>query len=168
MRKKSILIISLLLFSCCFGCSANHTQNKDNWNKEQIGLVEKSENDDRQEEGDAMRILIKSNEHEIIYQLNESQAAKDLYNQLPMIMEVKDFSTNEKTFYPPRKLDIVDAPLANADIGTLAYYSPWDDVVMFYDYFGKGNNLYTLGEAISGKENIAKLTGDIEVTKYEK
>lgn len=114
-----------------------------------------------------MKISVKSTEYEIIYELNGSQAAQDLYGQLPLTLEVKDFSTNEKTFYPPRELDISDAPMADADKGTLAYYSPWADVVMFYDYFGKGNSLYELGEAVSGKEEIEKLSGQIEVTAIE-
>ena len=84
-----------------------------------------------------MKIKVTSKEYEIIYELNQSQAAKDLYAQLPMTLEVKDFSTNEKTFYPPEELDISDAPLANAEKGSLCYYSPWADVVMFYDHFGQ-------------------------------
>lgn len=118
------------------------------------------------EEDEGMRIKVTSEEYEIVYELNESQAAKDLYAQLPLDLEVQDFSTNEKTFYPPKELDISDAPPANADRGTLAYYSPWADVVMFYDYFGQGNRLYELGEVVSGEEDIEKLSGTITVAVY--
>lgn len=100
-------------------------------------------------------------------QLNDSTAAKGLYEQLPLTLEVKDFSTNEKTFYPPKELDVTDTPVANADKGTLAYYAPWADVVMFYDYFGTGNSLYELGEVVSGKENIENLQGTIIVEVVE-
>ena len=90
-----------------------------------------------------------------------------LYAQLPLSMEVENFSTNEKVFYPPQKLNTQNTPLANADIGTLAYYSPWGDVVMFYDYFGKGGQLYELGLAISGQESIELLSGTIVITIKE-
>lgn len=50
------------------------------------------------EEDEVMKIKVTSKEYEIIYELNQSQAAKDLYAQLPLTLEVKDFSTNEKTF----------------------------------------------------------------------
>lgn len=113
-----------------------------------------------------MKIKVTSKEYEIIYELNQSRAAKDLYGQLPLTLEVEDFSTNEKTFYPPEELDIRDAPPANAEKGSLCYYSPWADVVMFYDYFGQGSNLYELGEVVSGKEEIEKLNGTITVTAY--
>ena len=86
---------------------------------------------------------------------------------MPLTLEVKDFSTNEKTFYPPKELDVNGAPLADANKGTLAYYSPLADVVMFYDYFGKGDNLYEVGEAVFGEEDSEKLSGQIEVTAIE-
>ena len=62
---------------------------------------------------------------------------------------------------------MTDTPVANADKGTLAYYAPWADVVMFYDYFGTGNSLYELGEVVSGKENIENLQGTIIVEVVE-
>lgn len=115
-----------------------------------------------------MKIKVTSEEYEIVYELNRSRAAKELYAQLPLTLEVKDFSTNEKTFYPPEALDVSDAPPANAGKGTLAYYSPWEDVVMFYDHFGEGSSLYELGEAVSGTEDIEKLAGTITVAVFEK
>lgn len=116
------------------------------------------------EEDETMKIVVKSEEYEIVYELNQSKAARELYGQLPLTLEVEDFSTNEKVFYPPEELYVSDAPLAEGGQGTLAYYSPWADVVMFYDHFDQGNSLYALGKAVSGKENIAKLSGRITVT----
>lgn len=56
--------------------------------------------------------------------------------------EVEPFSTNEITFYPPQKLDTMDTPLSSGEAGTLSYYAPWDDVVMFYDYCSPNGSLY--------------------------
>ena len=81
-----------------------------------------------------------------------------------LTIEVEDYSTNEKIFYPPGKLDASDAPVADAGKGTLAYYAPWGDVVMFYDYFGKGSSLYELGTVISGEEFIEALSGSVLIT----
>jgi hypothetical protein len=130
-----------------------------------VASPEHKKTDTTEESG--MRIRIKSEMYEIIFELNASQAAKDLYAQLPLTLEVKDFSTNEKTFYPPEELNVGDAPLADAKKGSLCYYSPWADVVMFYEYFGKGSSLYALGEAVSGKENTAKLSGIIEIAAVD-
>ena len=118
-------------------------------------------------EEEPMRVRVASDEYEIIYALNDSQAAKDFYAQLPLTLEVENYSTNEKIFYPPKELDVSDAPAADAEKGTLAYFAPWKDVVMFYDHFGAGSGLYALGEAVSGRDGIEKLTGTITVSVWQ-
>lgn len=104
-----------------------------------------------------------ANGKSIVFELNGSRAATELYEQLPMGIEVEDFGNNEKIFYPPKKLDVAGAPPANGGPGTLAYYAPWGDVVIFYDRFGPATGLYELGQAISGIEHIAGLNGEIRV-----
>lgn len=120
----------------------------------------------KREDGGNMQIKVASAAYEIIYALNESQAAKDLYAQLPLTLEVENFSTNEKIFYPPGKLNTNAAPPADAKKGTLAYFAPWGDVVMYYGHYGTGSGLYALGEAVSGEDDIEKLSGMITVTAY--
>ena len=51
-----------------------------------------------------MRVYVTSNGNTIVYGLNGSQAAKDLYAQLPLTIEVEDYSTNEKYFTHPESL----------------------------------------------------------------
>lgn len=103
----------------------------------------------------------------IEYSLNDSQAAADLYSQLPLTIEVKDYSTNEKIFYPSEELDTGDAPEAAGGAGVLAYYEPWGDVVMFYDDFGTASGLYELGMVTSGSENISELSGSVRIEQAE-
>jgi hypothetical protein len=112
-----------------------------------------------------MQISIQVNGNTIVFKLNSSQAAKELYEQLPLTTIVEDYSNNEKIFYPPKKLHITDTPLANAKLGTLAYYVPWGDVVIFYDIFGSANGLYELGNVISGGEHMKNMLGMIKITK---
>jgi hypothetical protein len=78
---------------------------------------------------------------------------------------VENYSSNEKIFYPPKKLNIKDTPLADAKAGTLAYYAPWGDVVVFYGNFGSAPGLYELGHAVSGSEYIKEMSGIIEIEK---
>ncbi|QWU13118.1 Cyclophilin-like [Paenibacillus sophorae] len=114
-----------------------------------------------------MQIVIKSNGNTIVFKLNNSQAAKDLYNQLPLTIQVQNYSNNEKIFYPPETLDTSNATEASGEAGSLAYYDPWGDVVMFYRSFSPspGGRLYELGQAVSGSDNIQNLTGAIEISK---
>lgn len=159
---KGLCVVVLTLIVGLTGCGSEQ-------NNESIRLDGQDQRvaQNNSEEAETMKIRVTNEEYEIIYQLNDSTAAKGLYEQLPLTLEVKDFSTNEKTFYPPKELDVRDSPMANADKGTLAYYAPWSDVVMFYDYFGTGSSLYELGEAVSGKDDIENLNGMITVEAAE-
>lgn len=114
-----------------------------------------------------MKIRVSANEKEIVYGLNDSQAAQELYEQLPLTAEVENFSDNEKIFYPPKKLDITDTPQADSGAGTLAYYAPWGDVVMFFGDYSSNGQLYELGQALSGSEEISGLSGTLQIEGAE-
>jgi len=120
----------------------------------------------KKEEKNMLKIKVKGSGQAIVFQLNNSLAARELYNQLPLSITVENYSSNEKIFYPPKKLNITDTPLADAHAGTLAYYAPWGDVVMFFGSFGSAPGLYELGQVVSGGELIKELSGKIEIEKY--
>lgn len=126
-----------------------------------------NEVEDMQEGEERMQISVENNGNTIIFELNDSQAATDLYEQLPLTIETEDFSDNEKIFYPPEELNTEDAPLAEGGEGVLAYYAPWGDVVMFYDDFRANGSLFELGQAVSGQELIGQLSGEITIEASE-
>ncbi|MBG0791405.1 MAG: hypothetical protein H0S80_13015 [Desulfovibrionaceae bacterium] len=112
----------------------------------------------------AMRITVDANGNTIVFKLNDSRAATNLFSQLPMTVDVENYGGNEKIFYPPKKLDTAETPLVErAQAGTLAYYAPWGDVVMFYGGFGSAPGLYELGHAVQGGDHIRSLTGAIRI-----
>ena len=113
------------------------------------------------------QISVTCGDTQVVYALNDSPAAQSLLSQLPLTVEVENFSTNEKVFYPPQELDTSDTPLAEGGAGTLAYYAPWGDVVLFYDSFSANGSLYELGEAVSGAEDIGQMSGTITVETVE-
>jgi hypothetical protein len=127
-------------------------------------LIEKNE-PNASETKTAIQISVKANGKTTVFELNNSPAARDLYAQLPLSVSVENYSSNEKIFYPPEKLNTTDTPLADAQAGTLAYYAPWGDVVMFYGSFGSAPGLYELGHAISGSEYIQGMSGTIRIEK---
>ena len=113
-----------------------------------------------------MKINVTANRNTTVFELNDSQAAKDLYAQLPLDTKVEDYGNIEKIFYPPKKLNTANTPLAEkCQAGTLAYYAPWADVVMFYGGFGSAPGLYVLGNAVSGSEYIKGMSGAIRIEK---
>lgn len=114
-----------------------------------------------------MQIRVSGNDQAIVFQLNDSSAAKALYAQLPLSIAIENYSSNEKIFYPPEKLDTGDTPLMeNSESGTLGYYAPWGDVILFYDSVGSASGLYNLGDAVSGAELIEGLSGTLQIDAH--
>lgn len=111
----------------------------------------------------ARKISVRRGGSEVIYELNDSTAANSLYEQLPMTISVENYSTNEKIFYPAQRLDTTGTPLAKGGAGTLAYYAPWGDVVLFYGDFQENSSLFELGKAVSGQSLIGGLQGAITI-----
>lgn len=114
-----------------------------------------------------MTMVLEANGKTIVFLLNDSRASKDLMDQMPLTVKLADFGHNEKIFYPPKKLRTTGTPLAtfnNAKAGTLAYYGPWGDVVLFFGDFSPASGLYVLGMVASGLESIATLQGSAQIS----
>ena len=134
----------------------------------ELGFSQPQNTTETEEENvETSQISVTCGDTQVVYELNDSPAAQSLLSQLPLTVEVENFSTNEKVFYPPQELDTSDTPLAEGGAGTLAYYAPWGDVVLFYDSFSANSSLFELGEAVSGAEDISQMTGTITVETVE-
>lgn len=133
------------------------------WDMETIAPLAKTE-ELLIDKSDEMLVKISSSDTEVVYKLNESQAAKDLYAQLPLTVNIEDYNNNEKIFYPPNSLNTTDAPKASGGRGALAYYASWGDVVLFYDIFNENSSLFSLGEAVLGAEFIENLSGSVTIS----
>ena len=71
---------------------------------------------------------------------------------------------NEKIFYPPTAVNYgSDCIEGDCPAGTLALFSPWGNVVMYYGPDSRYSGLYILGKAIEGADNIRNLSGTIRV-----
>lgn len=177
-----IMACSLVLFACT-GETEQHTKDSASVTKQSSPSAAETVETDltppanenssetaesfEKREKNAMQIQVSSADYTIIYELNDSTAARQLYAQLPLKAEAEPFGGNEITFYPPEKLNTVNTPLSGGETGSLSYYEPWGDVVMFYAPCPPNSSLYELGSAVSGIENIEKLTGEITVSVYE-
>lgn len=182
MRKRSILSLFLLaaLMTACKGDPAKASAqiirgaSETEAGKTKISAEAQGPGAEGTEKGgtddeDSMQILVQWNGHTIIFELNGSPAARSLYSQLPLNVEIEDYGSNEKIFYPPDELEIGDTPLTEGgEKGGLAYFAPWKDVVMYYGSFGSYNGLYDLGTAISGSEWIEELSGKILIEPAER
>ena len=115
------------------------------------------------ENGENMKISVSDGKNKIVYELNGSEQSKSFYSQLPLKVQIENYSTNEKIFYPKEKLPLKNGIEASGGFGTLAYFSPWGNVVLFYGKFSEYPGLFILGIAASGAENIKNLSGMVSV-----
>ena len=137
---------------------------------EPLSVVETSSASEDSEEPEitsSRQISVRFGENVVVYQLNDGGAAASFYEQLPLTIEVEDYSTNEKIFYPTQQLDTDNTPLAQGGAGTLAYYAPWGDVVMFYGDYNENPSLYELGQVVSGGELVGEMSGTITIDVIE-
>ena len=171
MRKFFILLVSSVLMFSMTSCKTSDSSTKSSSETETSFQTENSgtdaETENTSDSKSAGRISIEYNGNTIIFELNNSQAAQDLYDQLPLSVESEDYSDNEKIFYPSEDLNVSDAPEAEGGAGVLAYYEPWGDVVMFYDDFDSSSSLYELGRVVSGSEWIENMSGTIEISQMQ-
>lgn len=113
--------------------------------------------------GENMKISVSDGKNKIVYELNASGQSKSLYSQLPIKVQIENYSTNEKIFYPKEKIPLKNGIEGSGDSGTLAYFSPWGNIVLFYGKFSEYPGLFILGKAVSGAENIKNLSGIVSM-----
>lgn len=113
--------------------------------------------------GENMKISVSDGKNKIVYELNASGQSKSLYSQLPIKVQIENYSTNEKIFYPKEKFPLKNGIEGSGDSGTLAYFSPWGNVVLFYGKFSEYPGLFILGKVANGAENIKNLSGMVSV-----
>ena len=128
-----------------------------------LGYSFSEEPNDRDDMASQRQISVRFDDNTIVYALNDGSAADSLYKMLPLSIEIEDYSTNEKIFYPEEALDTSDSPLAQGGSGTLAYYEPWGDVVFFYGEYNENPGLFELGQIVSGEELISQMSGTITI-----
>ena len=159
MKRTLFLWISLLLLTAC-----GDKERKERPDTSVLsGISTKTVASDRG--GDAERgIRIQDTEgHTVVFRLDDSPDAHALYEQLPLTVPIENYSDNEKIFYPPEKLETSDTKLSDGGEGTLAYYAPWGNVVLFFGKTSPSGGLYALGTVLSGREHVQALSGEIHV-----
>lgn len=109
-------------------------------------------------------IKITNNGNTMTFTLNDSPVASSLLSQLPITVDVTDFSDNEKLFYPEAPLTKT-GPTALAKRGTLACFTPWGNLTIFCKDYGDGtdSDLIEVGHITSGEEYIDDIAGQITI-----
>ena len=178
-RKIWQLLLTVLLMGVMFaGCASAGTKAANNnrsasapqETEEASGAVKKNavETKDNGEKGTAMpdtNLIIKvvANGKEIVFALNDTSVSRSFYAQLPLTVDVENYSNNEKIFQPPKKLDCSKAQEGACPVGSIAYFSPWNNVCLYYGDMSRYPGLYVMGKAVSGTEQIRNITGKVKI-----
>ena len=112
------------------------------------------------------RLALVLNGYQLRFSIRDSVTEEDL-GLLMGKQKVTAYADNEKIFYPAKKLDVSGlAPAHSGKAGTLAYYAPWGDVVIFYADFAPAPGLYELGELEEACSSALKLLADMPEGEY--
>ncbi|MFE9674531.1 cyclophilin-like fold protein [Streptomyces sp. NPDC006259] len=105
----------------------------------------------------AMDIRVTLDGHPVDATLNDSPAARDLAELLPLTLDLEDFHQTERIADLPRRLTTSGAPEPAApEPGDLTYYAPWGNLALFYRDGDSANaDLLILGHVDVDSDRLA-------------
>ena len=106
--------------------------------------------------GGEMRVEFSCENVRAVAILNDTNAAKSFYENLPLTLNLKDYAGREKIADLPVRLEISGDPSSDGKVGDLGYFSPWGNLVLFYKAQPYYDGLINLGKFESGFEEIIK------------
>lgn len=118
-----------------------------------------------------MKLKITFGETVLKATLYDNPTTQDFISMLPITTEVEDYASNEKIFYPERKLSTNQAPNGyKPSTGDITYYAPWGDVAIFYKDFSHSSGLISLGRiddnGIEKLKSVGKQPVTFELISY--
>ena len=115
-----------------------------------------------------MQVKITSRGRTATFQLYNTVAAKQFYDQLPLKLDLTNFRDAQWMFYPPAKLSVTAREAYHdGKRGELSYYGPWGDVFMLYKDFHASDKMHRLGISLAGTDEIAAMSGSAIIEKNE-
>ncbi|MEU2959047.1 cyclophilin-like fold protein [Streptomyces albidoflavus] len=110
--------------------------------------------------GTSMNIRVTLDGRPVDAVLNDSPAARDLAELLPLTLDLEDFLDTERVADLPRKLNTDGAPEpAAAKVGDIAYYAPWGNLALFYqDGPAPSPDLLVLGHLDVSADQLGQAT----------
>ncbi|MBO7370073.1 MAG: hypothetical protein J6U11_03385 [Campylobacter sp.] len=106
--------------------------------------------------GGEMRVEFSCENVRVVAVLNDTNAAKSFYENLPLTLNLKDYAGREKIADLPVRLNFTGDPSSDGKVGDLGYFSPCGNLVLFYKAQPYYDGLINLGKFESGFDEIIK------------
>jgi hypothetical protein len=111
------------------------------------------------------RVRLSFGDTTLTARLTNNATALDLLSQLPLTLTFRDLNQVEKIATLPRPLSTTGVPPgADPDIRDIGYYSPSNDLVLYYGDVGYWNGIVRIGQFDSDIASIEAQSNDFTVT----
>ncbi len=115
------------------------------------------------------QVILQFTDGQAVLRLNDSKAADNMYNMLPLQLSFRDFNRTEKIAYPPQPVHAGLRPEGHQPgRGDLCVYAPWGNLCIFYRDYSESADLFYLGRVEKGMELLEKQENDFTVTLSRK
>ena len=173
MNKVLRLALALVMAFTLAACSNNDNDEvitnegavSNNSSNEPVGTTVESIDENRQNVAEDVRIKLSFNNDEVIVNMYDNPTSRDLLERLPLTLTFEEFGGFEKLGVLEESLSTADAPSGSTpSVGDFAYFSPWENITVFYEDWRYSVGLVKLGKIDSGAEKFASISDDFIVT----
>lgn len=165
MRKRvcaAIMAIGMLFSLAACGAASDQTEDAAAANPVPSGAAE-------YESAEGRQIKVTAGEVEVIVTLNDSRAAADLLQMLPLELTLIERNSFAKGMTLPARLSSEEETTREYEIGDFGYWDAGPDLAIFYDdiYEQTVVPVIPLGKAVSGAELLADTSGAVTLELVE-
>ena len=155
MKKINLVFVFILFFLGCAGRAEGQMAVPDGAKAQGLTLSN-------------MVIKITANNRTATFQLYDTVAARELYNQLPLELELRNFRDAQWMFFLTQRLNVTsNEAYHNGVKGELSYYEPWGNGFMLYKDFYAQDQMHRLGINLTGINEIARMSGIARIERVE-
>lgn len=130
-----------------------------------VSMLSMKNRNEVQDMKNSIRIVLNVGEQTFQATLYNNATSRSLVQQMPFTVDVEDYASTEKIFYPKPALSIEDAPAGmDPSVGDITYYAPWGDVVIFYKDFSYAKGLIPMGKMDDVSAFVKALSSNEKVT----
>ena len=113
------------------------------------------------------RIRITIGDRVLTARIYDNATSRDFIAQLPITVDMTDFASSEKIFYPPQTMSTADRETVSDPMaGDINVYAPWGNIAIFYKNYSASNSLIRIGRIEEGIE-VLNVPGAINNVTFE-